>query len=366
MATNYRAMARNAAKRYGLDPGIFERQIQQESGFNPTARSPAGAAGIAQIMPGTAKGWGVDPMDPKAALNAAAKNMAAYVKKYGGYENALRAYNAGPGAIQASKGYGETNNYVRIILGGKDPKKLGTPSSGGGGGGGGGSAGSQTVIPGAKIGSTITTGGDIALPTLPERQKAQVTGPALPSYVRTPPPTISMPDRSNREASLKEALAVISKVPQTTYSTETVTAPTTINRDDGGGGGGGGGGSGGGTVNLKGGGSKVKQLIFNDGGKGYGIYEGQEVDGRQVYNSVWGGHANHVHVGAGPKTVVALGKVAQRMGLHVGENPAFGGVDPVHVKNSLHYRNQAIDVSGSKPLMTKFAKYVADYNRSHS
>ena len=61
--------------------------------------------------------------------------MAAYVKKYGGYENALRAYNAGPGAIEASKGFSETNHYVATILGGKDPKRLGTPEGGGGGGG---------------------------------------------------------------------------------------------------------------------------------------------------------------------------------------------------------------------------------------
>jgi soluble lytic murein transglycosylase-like protein len=114
---NYRAVARRAATRYGLDPNVFVRQIQQESGFRPNARSPAGALGIAQIMPGTARGWGVDPMNPGQALNAAAKNMASYVHRYGGIENALRAYNAGPGAIQASKGYAETNNYVRTILG---------------------------------------------------------------------------------------------------------------------------------------------------------------------------------------------------------------------------------------------------------
>jgi soluble lytic murein transglycosylase-like protein len=118
---DYREEARRAAARYGLDPGVFERQIQQESGFNPTIRSPAGAVGIAQIMPATARGWGVDPLNPTAALDAAAKNMAAYVKKYGGIENALRAYNAGPGAIKASHGYAETNAYVKRILGGGAP-----------------------------------------------------------------------------------------------------------------------------------------------------------------------------------------------------------------------------------------------------
>jgi hypothetical protein len=124
---DWQAEARRAAKRYGLDPGIFSRQIKQESGFNPNARSPAGALGIAQIMPATARGWGVNPLDPAAALNAAAKNMASYVRRYGGYENALRAYNAGPGNIARSHGFSETNAYVNAILNGHDPGGLGSP-----------------------------------------------------------------------------------------------------------------------------------------------------------------------------------------------------------------------------------------------
>lgn len=70
-------------------------------------------------------------------------------------------------------------------------------------------------------------------------------------------------------------------------------------------------------------------------------------------------HYNHVHVAAGPKTVVALGKKAQEMGLHVGENPAFGGVAPVHVPNSYHYRKEAIDVSGPPEKLMAYAKYVS-------
>jgi hypothetical protein len=113
-----RAVARAKAKKYGLDPGVFERQIQQESGFNPGARSPAGALGVAQIMPATARGWGVNPLNPSQALDAAARNMARYVQQFGSYEKALRAYNAGPGNVEKSKGFAETNNYVRTILGG--------------------------------------------------------------------------------------------------------------------------------------------------------------------------------------------------------------------------------------------------------
>jgi hypothetical protein len=133
MPTDYREIARQKAQKYGLLPQVFERQIQAESGFNPKALSSAGARGIAQIMPATAKGWGVNPDDPVASLDAAAKNMAGYIKTYLGgkqpgqvsdpaqlraaYEKGLRAYNAGPGAVEASKKYAETNRYVQKIIG---------------------------------------------------------------------------------------------------------------------------------------------------------------------------------------------------------------------------------------------------------
>lgn len=116
--TDLRKYARRRAQIYGLDPNAFERQIQQESGFNPNARSPVGATGIAQIMPATAQGWHVNPNDPKAALNAAAKHMAEYVHKYGSLKNALVAYNAGPGRVGGPLP-AETQNYIKVILGGK-------------------------------------------------------------------------------------------------------------------------------------------------------------------------------------------------------------------------------------------------------
>lgn len=125
---DYREIARQKAAKYGLIPEVFERQIQAESGFNPASVSPAGATGIAQIMPTTAKGWGVNPRDPVASLEAAAKNMAAYIKTYGGagttdpvkvrsaYEKALQAYNAGPGSV--GKYFpAETKAYISKIIG---------------------------------------------------------------------------------------------------------------------------------------------------------------------------------------------------------------------------------------------------------
>jgi hypothetical protein len=113
---DWRAYARAAARRNKIDEGIFEAQLGQESNFDPEAKSPAGALGIAQIMPATARGWGVDPMNPRASIDAAAKNMAGYQKQFGNIEDALRAYNAGPGAVQRSRGFSETNNYVKRIL----------------------------------------------------------------------------------------------------------------------------------------------------------------------------------------------------------------------------------------------------------
>jgi hypothetical protein len=126
---DYKRLARRYAQQEGLDPDIFQRQIGQESRFNPKARSPAGARGIAQIMPETARGWHVNPDDPDASLRAAAHHMALDVKKYGSYENALRAYNAGPGAIERSKGFAETNAYVKAILRGHDPGSSLAPHS---------------------------------------------------------------------------------------------------------------------------------------------------------------------------------------------------------------------------------------------
>src|SRR5499427_3243564 len=114
--------ARQVANKYGIDPDIFVRQIQQESGFNPGARSPAGATGIAQFMPDTARGMGIDPTDPYAALDAAARLDASNLSKYGGdYSKALAAYNAGGGNVDKYGGvppFQETQNYVSTILGG--------------------------------------------------------------------------------------------------------------------------------------------------------------------------------------------------------------------------------------------------------
>jgi soluble lytic murein transglycosylase-like protein len=128
VANDYVSMARQAASNVGISPDAFVRQIQQESGFNPGATSPAGAVGIAQFMPGTAASMGVNPYDPSSALNGGAKMMAGLSAQFGGdYAKALAAYNAGAGAVNSAMARGggnwlaympaETQHYVHVIWG---------------------------------------------------------------------------------------------------------------------------------------------------------------------------------------------------------------------------------------------------------
>src|SRR5215472_11771477 len=121
-AGDYIDQARQAAQAAGIDPEIFTRQIQQESGFDPAARSPVGAVGIAQFMPATAQGLGIDPMNAGQALVAAAQEDARRLQQYGGdWAKTLASYNAGPGAVAQYGGvppYQETQDYVQRILGG--------------------------------------------------------------------------------------------------------------------------------------------------------------------------------------------------------------------------------------------------------
>jgi hypothetical protein len=121
------AIAQQDAINAGIDPTYFVRQINLESGFNPNAVSPGGAEGIAQFMPSTAAGLGINPFDPIQALQAAAQMMARYYHQYGDYAKALAAYNAGPASLQnAVNSCGanwlscmpaQTQNYVHTIMG---------------------------------------------------------------------------------------------------------------------------------------------------------------------------------------------------------------------------------------------------------
>jgi soluble lytic murein transglycosylase-like protein len=116
----YRDLITAAARRQGIDPALLAGLIRQESGFNPRAGSPAGAQGLTQLMPATARGLGVgDPFDPAQSIEGGAKYLATQLQHFGGdVSRALAAYNAGPGAVERFGGvppYAETQNYVRNV-----------------------------------------------------------------------------------------------------------------------------------------------------------------------------------------------------------------------------------------------------------
>jgi soluble lytic murein transglycosylase-like protein len=111
-----------AALRWNVSMNLLAAQLYAESGFNPFARSPAGAQGIAQFMPGTARALGLeDPFDAERAIDAQAHLMRDLLREFGGsVALALAAYNAGPGAVRRHRGvppYPETRAYVARILG---------------------------------------------------------------------------------------------------------------------------------------------------------------------------------------------------------------------------------------------------------
>lgn len=113
-------LARAAARRHDLPEDLFLRLVHQESRWNPDAVSSKGALGLAQLMPDTARLLGVDPLDPAQNLDGGARYLRMMFDRFGDWELALAAYNAGPGAVDAHGGippFAETRQYVQIILG---------------------------------------------------------------------------------------------------------------------------------------------------------------------------------------------------------------------------------------------------------
>ena len=116
----YLALAQSAARRHGIPEDLFLRLVQQESGWNPNALSHAGAIGLAQLMPDTARYLRVDPHDPVENLDGGARYLREQFETFGDWRLALAAYNAGPQAVDRHGGippYQETQNYVRSIWG---------------------------------------------------------------------------------------------------------------------------------------------------------------------------------------------------------------------------------------------------------
>lgn len=122
-------MINRAAQTHGVPANLVTAIIQAESSFNPNAKSGAGAQGLMQLMPGTARDLGVrDPYNPEQNINGGTSYIAQMLKKYGDAQLALAAYNWGPGNVdKAIKKYGgswsaiskyapkETQKYVTKV-----------------------------------------------------------------------------------------------------------------------------------------------------------------------------------------------------------------------------------------------------------
>jgi len=116
--------AAQVAQKYNIPVNIFWGLIRAESSWNPNARSPAGAIGLTQVMPATARGMGYDPRQlaksPAMQLEAGARYLSQMYKQFGDWELALAAYNAGPGRVRRAgnriPNIRETQNYVPRVM----------------------------------------------------------------------------------------------------------------------------------------------------------------------------------------------------------------------------------------------------------
>lgn len=298
--SSYYDSAVRAAKQYFKSQGdqdIFLRQMKQEAGFTD-ATSPAGAQGPAQIMPATAKGWGVKNVhDPNEAYMAAAKHMAAYLHEYGGdWAKALTAYNAGPGAVGRAQLPAETVHYIETILGGKgdahSSSAQAAPKSTGGS-----SSSSKDAIDAALL--------DVLASHRHGRQRSHAINAAL------------------------DAVPASSPVPS---------APNTHQASEPG------------TQSGTKGHSPLYELFYDPLG-GWKRSAGQT----QSIGAI-GGHGDHVHVAAGPHTLDQVNQLASRDGLTV--TSTTGGK---HAPHSFHYSGRARDYAGDPAAMKRFAQDVLKF-----
>lgn len=116
------SILQEAAKETGVDVNILRAIAKQESDFNPNVRSSAGAVGVMQLMPDTAREMGVtNPLDPRQNIMGGARYYAKMLQMFGGdHRLALAAYNAGPGNVKKYGGippFKETQNYVPKVMG---------------------------------------------------------------------------------------------------------------------------------------------------------------------------------------------------------------------------------------------------------
>ncbi len=114
-----RATAAGIAEREGVPPALFLALVHAESSFNPKALSRVGAIGLTQLMPATARELGVNPHDPVQNLVGGARYLRSQFERFGSWQLALAAYNAGPTRVARLgriPNITETKNYVSKII----------------------------------------------------------------------------------------------------------------------------------------------------------------------------------------------------------------------------------------------------------
>lgn len=310
-----RRAARTAARKRGIDPDNFETQLGVESNYDEDAVSPMGARGVAQFMPGTAKGVGVDLNDGRALddINGAAELMAKYLREYkGDWRKALAAYNAGPGAV-GGKLPEETIDYIAKVLGQGGDDKQASPKKG--------AAEGKSTTRVSYDGDKTTTDTNGAL------IDALLSGKDAKHLLQ------------NVVAAL-DAGAYTTTTPGKGWTATTTTAKEGV-----------------GVAPSKGGSGKfsVREEFWN----GPGAINVD--DNKRVAKGYVSGHTDHVHVAvdsdAARKRVVAM---ARKHGLTITSEG-----NGKHATGSYHYRktkggkSRAIDVAGDPKQMAAFAREVA-------
>lgn len=274
-----------------------------------------------------------NPTNLSASINRFFNETSAVQGKYG-TAGALAAAVQRPAAQYRGR-YQEVSQDAEAIL-----RRLGADGPWGGGGGGRGGGGAAAAL--SPVMGGVPASGSFDQAAYRRAKDAALVGQMLArrngtdsSLFRTGLLTTQAPDPS-QFMQPQNLAAILAAARQTRPSSRPAqgAAPTGVGRRPS---------------------SQLLEMFYRGPG-GINVDNGKVV-GRDFVD----GHESHVHVAANPRDVLALGRLAQRMGLRVAENPRFGGVTQgAHVTNSLHYSRRAIDVSGGSPsLLRRFNRRVA-------